>query len=521
MKVLYNTCVDDPWIKVAQSLYENYNLEPTYWIGTELDNSEKLIPNVFPNCWYFRRFDVWKGIFPPEISSKWQDGELDIDFLKEIATYELQAIKMMDRMDNDQHSFSFMERQRLFRTNLKLWSAFLKNNKVDIVIGAIVPHRPYDYPLYLLCKKLNIPFIFFKNSAFWGRFVLAKDLYTISEIVANEYNNNLNKNYSLQEYKDYIEKDILSEYNKVQEDYSLAEPDYMKIHTKRDKKEASVVGLGVRLMGLISSNYENYFGKNSYFFKGVPSHFKEKNKSIEDSRLSFISHIFRKQKGISIIKQLKKHYNKLTIVPDYSKKFVFLPLHYQPEMTTSPSGDIFVDQLLCVDILSRNIPDDYILYVKEHPSQLMSHNQGHTSRLKEFYNDILKYKNVRLVPLNSNPFHLIKNSKAVATITGTAGWEAIALKKPVIIFGLSWYEYYTGVLKITDMNKAKQIPNFITNFTFDENNLMAYLKAFQDNSAVAYFDYGYKQYMNISEEESVENIVNYIKKCIEINHINT
>ncbi len=183
-------------------------------------------------------------------------------------------------------------------------------------------------------------------------------------------------------------------------------------------------------------------------------------------------------------------------------------------MTSSPSGDIFVDQLLCVDVLAQNLPRDYKIYVKEHPSQFLPHTEGHTSRIKEFYDDLLLYRNVRLVPIDTNPFHLIKNSKAVATITGTAGWEAMVLKKPAIIFGLSWYEGYVGVLKVSDQKSANKIRSFIENFKFDEKNLLSYLKAFQDNSTVGYFDMGLKKIMDQEEEECVDNLVNFVHKCL-------
>ena len=44
-----------------------------------------------------------------------------------------------------------------------------------------------------------------------------------------------------------------------------------------------------------------------------------------------------------------------------------------------------------------------------------------------------------------NTISLIKGSVAVATITGTAGWEALFHGKPVIAFGLAWYRWAQGV----------------------------------------------------------------------------
>ena len=515
MKVLYNTCFDDPWIKVAKALKEKHNLIPEHWIGNQFDNSEEAIPKAFPKCKYYPRLDLWRGIFPKEVEDNWDDAPIDIDFLKQISVYELQAIKMMDRMDNDQRSFSFMERQRLFRNNLKKWSVFLKMYKPDMVIGAIVPHRAYDYPLYLLCKHLDIPFLFFKNTSFMGRIVHAKDILSISNVIKNDYLKNISSGLKKEEILSYLDADILTGYKKILGDYKKAEPGYMKRHAKRAKQESSFFGLATRLFNLISENKEKYLGKDAYLIKGIPSYYKEKNKSIENSRLSLYAHIRRKKIGVRIKKKLKKYYNSLTVKPNFNENYVFLPLHYQPEMTSSPSGDIFVDQLLCVDALAGNLPADYKIYIKEHPSQFREHTEGHTSRLKEFYDDLLMYKNVKLLPLDTVPFDLIKNSKAVATITGTAGWEAMVLKKPVIIFGLSWYEDYEGVLKITNQASAQKISSFIKNYKFDENNLLAYLKAFQDNSTVAYFDMGLKDKMTQSEVECVENLVEFISNCID------
>jgi len=204
---------------------------------------------------------------------------------------------------------------------------------------------------------------------------------------------------------------------------------------------------------------------------------------------------------------LKKHYLKFLVIPDFGKPYILLPLHYQPEMTSNPSGDIFVDQILCVEVLLKNTPKDYYLYIKEHRSQFYSFSEGHTSRIKEFYDDLAKYPRVRLISENYDQFELIKNAKAVATITGTTGWEAMVLGKPVICFGLSWYEKYQGVLRITDEKSALGINDFIENFKFDERDLLCYLNAVQKKTVKAYFYRGLKERMNMSEEECVGNLV--------------
>lgn len=510
MKVIYNTCFADPWIQVAQKLKKEYNYNPVYWIGYNDDNSELLVKENFPECIYHPYFDAWKGIFPSAVVSNLNNSQINIDFLKEYSGYELQAIKMMDRMDSDQESFSFMERQRLYRQLVKGWITYLKNNNPDLVISAIVPHRVYDYVLYLLCQYLSIQFLTFKDTAFKGRIIPVKNVYSIIDKVRVDYKKIIKSTTNVDELKEKIENDIYDRYLKVQEGYEKAVPDYMKRHIKNDKQDSNLIGLSKRFIVRIIKNKNQFLGKNRYLFRGIPTYHKQKKRAIEDSHFTILEHAIRKLKANRFKKSLKKYYSTLTTYSDENETYIFLPLHYQPEMTSNPSGDIFVDQLLCVDVLSNNLPDNYKIYVKEHPSQFRSHTEGHTGRIKKFYDDLKQYEKVKLISLDSDPFKLMRNSAAVATLTGTAGWEAIVLKKPVIIFGLAWYEGYEGVLKVGNVKTASRIYSFIKDYKFDEKDLISYLLAFQNNSLLAYYYRGLKTRMNQSEEECVENIVNCI-----------
>lgn len=78
--------------------------------------------------------------------------------------------------------------------------------------------------------------------------------------------------------------------------------------------------------------------------------------------------------------------------------------------------------------LVKNTPDDVYVYIKEHPNQFMSHMQGHTKRIKRFYDDLIKNPRVKFVPLKMDSFTLIKNSIAVSTVTGSVGWESVVRK---------------------------------------------------------------------------------------------
>jgi hypothetical protein len=511
MKALYHTCFADPWIKVAQKLKEEYGYEPVYWIGYEDDNSKILVPLAFPDCIYQNYFDAWKGIFPSRISKHYSETYINVDFIKEYASFELQALKMMDRMDPDQYSFNFMERQRHYRNMIKFCYACISYLKIDIVICDYVPHRISDYAMYLLCRFYNIRFVYLGITQFQKRLIPLTDLSSINDKILTDYNIILQSGKDASLLKAELPDDIIMVYNKTQLDYSAAKPDYERLNVLKHKETSGFFSLIKKFFKDLIENYKSrYSGPDGFFRKGIPTYFKQKKRSIQESRYSLIQYSLNKLKTNRYKNRLEVYYNSLVIEPDYNIKYVFFGLHYQPELTSSPSGDIFVDQRLCIDVLHKQLPPDCLIYVKEHPSQFHSHLEGHTSRAKYFYDDLLTYSRVRFIPLDSDPFKLIKNAQAIATVVGTLGWEAMVMGKPVIAFGLIWYEKYEGVLKISNEETASKIKEFIINFKYDEKRLFAYLSAFGKNSSIAYAHRDMKEKVNISETDCIDHLTKLI-----------
>lgn len=506
MRVIYNTCFSDPWVKVAKKLKDEHSFEPVYWFGYPNDNSEKLIPKVFPNCIYHGYYDSWKGNFPDVIRENYYESFLDVDFLRECASNELQALKMMDRMDPEREGFSFMERQRHFRKTLKYLTTILDVIKPDIVISAVVPHRIYDYSFYLLCKYRRIPYFAFRNTNFVGLIYPLKSIESIQNIFDHDYYSLLNSKLCKEDICDIINEEVLNAYYSIKKNYEEAEPEYLKVQRDKSTRVSSMSGFIQHFVLDVMANKRRYFNKDGYIVKGIPSYYKLKKNNVNKTNMSILDYAKLKINSNKYKKRLKLFYESIVDNPDYKDKYILFPLHYQPEMTSNPTGDIFVDQLLCIELLLKNTPNDYYIYVREHPAQFFLHMEGHTSRIKGFYDDLVKYPRVKFISTKNNPLDLIKNATAVATITGTIGWESIVQGKPVIIFGLSWYEKYKGVLRITDEDSASKVFSFIEEYVFDERNLFSYLAAFSKNSIKAYFYPGLKQQINQSEEECVNNL---------------
>jgi len=186
----------------------------------------------------------------------------------------------------------------------------------------------------------------------------------------------------------------------------------------------------------------------------------------------------------------KKHlydvYTKLSQPITFGINYITVFLHFQPERTSIPEGGLFSQQLLIIRLLSSTIPDNWTLLVKEHPSTFMG-NFDSRYRNPQFYREISEIPRVKIVPILADTFKLIDASKAIVTITGTVGIQALIRGIPVIVFGPASYRNAPGVYTVTDYKGLKRIIEKIVAFGIDFKleEIDNYLKEVLKNSETA------------------------------------
>ena len=315
--------------------------------------------------------------------------------------------------------YSLYEIQNIIYKFIYYFKDVILSKKIDTVIFSDVPHGAYDLILYYVAKMLKIDTIFFMPSFWIGKTFIYHDLEDIGkfEIVCD-------KKLHLEQT---FQKDL----------------PYMKEISIRDK---------LRNKTKIIWNFNHTINEKLYDFK--------KNKKIYGNlRKYFLLHIER-----SIKRSIEKHdyiknYNKYfndKIIND--EKYVYFPLHLQPEMTTDTLGGIYYDQLLAIEKLRKILPNDWYIYVKENPKQ--------TAYMRgiRFFERLSQIKNIRLLNKDINTYDIMQKCQFVATITGTAGWEAITGGKSALVFGLAWYRYMSGVSIYYDGISIDEIINKGVNF---------------------------------------------------------
>lgn len=110
------------------------------------------------------------------------------------------------------------------------------------------------------------------------------------------------------------------------------------------------------------------------------------------------------------------------------KPYVLYALQVEPESNFQGYSPEYFYQLSAISSLARDMPAGTWLVVKEHLPAA-----GRRPDL--FHEQIKLFKNVIFVDPRESGLELVRNARAVATITGTVGHEAAVMGKPVISFG--------------------------------------------------------------------------------------
>lgn len=462
-------------VLVAKKL-EQSGHEILYWVGNEDDESYEQSRQEFSNTIFHRRRDAILGIPPAEFKHE-EFEPLGADFIEQFFETEsiLSTMKNFEKLPK-----STLEKKRLYHSWLEYWHGLIKKLKPEIILFAWWPHTGYNYVVYCLAKFMGIKTILFEYTRVASRVLLINDFTIGSHALRQAIESNKNARRTVEELSLDIKKYYLS-----QQTQAKALP--VTFEMKDFKKQYSGINLlGIKLKIIWRSILDFSIFQKTY------------------------KYLFKQLNG-----NLKKEYTSYQTKAQFSAKYVYFALQYQPECSTSPLGGVFVDQLLMIKILAAAIPPDWLIYVKEHPYQWMPSGLSYFNyRYHGYYESIAKIKKVRLVPFETNTFDLINQAQAVATVTGTTGWEAAIRRKPTLMFGYAWYRDCPGVFYVNNVESCRRvIGKILAGFTVSEPEIINYLISLDQIGWRGYLsDDWTKNEAKMNQEENVNNIHTAIKK---------
>lgn len=356
--------------------------------------------------------------------------DLQIDILKEFNHTQLKVEQYMNRLN-----LEFYQVQFIFYKTLSFFYKQFQSGKIEGVLTVLPVH---GHPFEVIPIDLALYF--------------GKPVYTLDILYANT------NGYSLWGVWDYHK----SQYRKIANNHDRLK-NYLFYSDERNPKVKGKALYAIRNQQL------NLFQKIVQTIKNLSSSSNPEYKLTINSLMGkfpviFFNWLLLTDRNIRInYRQHKKTfriYQKLCSKPDLSKKFIYYPLHMDPEASTLVR-EVLSNQLTIIKWLSDYLPEGWRLLVKEHPAVFSLLDKKNLSESWYFYNSLTKYRsdtfyhelaNTPKVEILSMDYHseeLIDKALAVATINGTVSIEAITSKTPVLLFGEKMiYPSYTGIYYI-------------------------------------------------------------------------
>jgi len=387
------------------------------------------------------------------IRTNWNNTSLDSVKLDEVEKkYDIESIWSVFYTDRFLNKYKYADAIKFIKLHILFYEHIIEKEKIDFYINENIAIFS-SYIFYLMGKKKNIIYL---GLSCPRNFVDTKFYFTNDEHSTNYLlNKYLIENNFTDNEKNNAKKLILS----FRE--TTIKPAYMNFTGKKPKFKFSFFKDILKfLISNLVGKYKDFYNYETY----------RENRQLIQLFSNYIKYNFQKK------------YFKQAVVGD---KFYLFPLHFQPEATTLVNAQNYEKQFYAIDLIAKKLPIDSVLYVKEHYAFL-----GH--REMNFYKKLLKYPNVRLIDPWIDSKELIKNSKGVITLTGTAGWEAMFYNKPVFLLGNMFYESFPYINKIQNIDElTSKIKNIdIDSYKSEEYETQliqyaaSYLKSLKDGNYI-------------------------------------
>ena len=450
---------------------------------------------------------------------------LDARILKTYQDAEIACLEISDRMDMG-YTFAYRERLRLYFTCLEFWLDLTAWLQPGFVLFPETPHSVFDHTLFRVCRQKQIPTISYLQISILKQVIPVQDFEQQNNIVTAAHESLLKRYRDASEetvtrllpkqFTDYLGKHDLS--------YAAAMPVYLNSRLSANKEKSSALGavtggdIARRLLqpsrypALLKAGIDKTASHALKISRRVKeeaprNYLKRPFEALEKSFISGREWRRYKRHARTYKDQLLRKYNALCETPDFIRPYIFFPLQYQPERTSSPEGGRFSNQLLALKMLVFHLPEGWQVVVKENPTQLLSHSaHGERGRLPYFYDDLKSLGRVVFVPVETSQFDLIDNARAVSTLTGTTGFEAVLRGKPALVFGHVWYLGCDGTYPVYNNDELSRAMQLVASGTTPQRSkVLLFMLALNEAGFSGFLN---PKRFRAGKEETAENVKN-------------
>jgi hypothetical protein len=386
----------------------------------------------FKKNWFYR----------DHISLKKQ--KIDFDYLKSlednlgIKIWEIVSGERFFTSYSKYHHFSGEEILSLVEQQSRLYENIIDEIKPDY-IAIRIPDFHNIQLLYKIGKAKGVKILMYAQSRFGGLTITEKP----DEIIPiNIKNTNSEKLKNFKELREHIKE------------YSL---EHEKIVNKFKGSQTQKVNAILHFLTIDNKKYTDYYqniGKTKLavtYNKILESIQSYKRKKFIDSNL---------KKSIKI-----------------DLPFIYFPLHVEPEQTLLIRSPFHTDQLNIITNISKSIPVEFKLIIKEHPA--MKINGWHDT---QFYKKIISLPNVELLHPSISNEDLISKCSLVISIAGTAGLQAAFYNKPSIVLTDVNYTNLSSVYRLKNIEELYDAISIMLKKEVNLSELNEFVARYEESS---------------------------------------
>jgi hypothetical protein len=402
---------------------------------------------------------------------------------------------------NKFHKFTREEILSILEHDCKFFEKVLEQSKPDFLIMKLADFARNQL-LLELCVSKGIDVLMLIQSRLGYRMYISSTISESDDFSKEKITDDSKKSFS--ELREYLKK-----YDKL-----------------KQSKEITNVGLNSSIKNKLVTFLK-------WSFKTFDNEYRKTYDHAGVTRFSVIKNVFLSKILVwSRTNFLKKNSIKNL---NYDEKFIYFPLHVQPERNLDLDAPFYSNQLNVIENIVKSLPVGLKLYVKEHYNM-----RFRNWRSISFYKSLLNLPNVKLIHPTVNPVDLIKNCSLVISIAGSTALEAAFYEKPSIILANTSFSNLSSVQKLetfedlysTIINSLKikvnlsELNNFVihqekNSFNFDEVELNnAIMENFHHNGLVPDSEISINELNSFfeSRRSSFEPVITeYINRIHEIN----
>lgn len=427
------------------NVYYLFSVKDKYFTDLTDVLCQKKIFNSFCGLAYARNSTLKNPIYThvsyiSDIIKK--SGEVDYKFLEQLElTY---SINISEMLHTDRHLSAFDKKRRLFIAQeiIKLFMQDMNMYKINLVL----PEGVDDFVSFFAaryCTHHKIKFFYPVEVGYASRACISSTIYPEPDEFKKKFDVIIkSKQEGTIDFSE-VQKEIASYVN------SKKKPRYYMGVNEADFRILNLKDLRI-------------------FFEYIFAYFRDRHSLPHDKRpllLPFhrLLKIMRKFNYKSLIKKTAVDSASL-----HKLSYLIYPLHFEPEASTLIQGRWFNDQRKIIEMLSKSLPVNTVLLVKEHRISI-------GRRPLSFYKEIIKYHNVFLVDDTIDTYSFINQSKGVVLISSTMGLEALMLGKPVMAFGERFFNASNNVYMVENYREIKNLVTLMLNHRFDHEDLLSLL----------------------------------------------